>query len=115
VWFYTTNAQYYTGRNEQSEQPIGALESHLSYDFGGRTWVSLDGNFWFGGITSLNAIPNSETRQTSSRIGATGSIRLDKHQSLKLSYSNGDYVRFGGNYQSVSVAWQYSWIGHPSW
>jgi hypothetical protein len=115
VWFYTTNSQYYTGRNEQSEQPIGALESHLSYDFGLRTWVSLDGNFWFGGVTSLNGIADLKTRQTSSRVGATGSIRLDKHQSLKLSYSNGDYVRFGGNYQSVSVAWQYSWIGHPSW
>ncbi|HEY6293440.1 MAG TPA: transporter [Terriglobia bacterium] len=115
AWFYTTNPQYYTGHNEQSQQPIGALESHLSYDFRGRTWVSLDGNFWFGGVTSLNGIADLKTRQTSSRIGATGSIRLDKHQSLKFSYSDGEYVRFGGNYQSVSVAWQYSWIGHPGW
>jgi hypothetical protein len=36
-----------------------------------------------------------------------------KHQSLKVSYSDGAYVRFGGNYQSVSVAWQYSWLGWP--
>jgi len=113
VWFYTTNPQFYTGRNEQSQQPIGAIESHFSYDFGGRTWVSLDGNFWFGGITSLNGIANAQTRQTSSRIGATGSIRLDKHQSLKISYSDGAYVRFGGNYQSLSLAWQYSWLGRP--
>jgi hypothetical protein len=33
---------------------------------------------------------------------------------MKISYSDGTYVRFGGNYQSVSVAWQYSWIG-KSW
>jgi Putative MetA-pathway of phenol degradation len=112
VWFYTLNPNFFGG-HQQSEQPVGSFEGHLSYDWKPRTWVSLDGNFWFGGTVALNGIPNSETRQTSSRIGATGSIRLDKHQSLKLSYSDGAYARFGGNYQSISVAWQYSWIGRP--
>ncbi len=113
VWFYTLNPNYFTGRNEQSQHPIGAFEGHLSYDWNPRTWVSLDGNFWFGGTTSLNGIANPATRQTASRIGATGSLRLDKHQSVKLSYSNGAYVRFGGDYQSISVAWQWSWLGRP--
>ncbi len=113
VWFYTLNPQYYTGKNEQSEKPIVAFEGHLSHDWKTRTWVSLDGNFWFGGVTSLNGIANLESRQTGSRIGATGSLKLDKHQNLKLSYSNGAYVRFGGDYQSISFAWQYSWIGRP--
>jgi hypothetical protein len=36
-----------------------------------------------------------------------------KTVSLKISYSGGTYVRFGGNYQNVSFAWQYSWIGKP--
>ncbi len=113
VWFYTLNSQYYTGKNEQSEKPILAFEGHLSYDWKLRTWVSLDGNFWYGGVTSLNGIADLSTRQTGSRVGATGSVKLDKHQSLKLSYSNGAYIRFGGDYQSLSVAWQYSWIGRP--
>jgi hypothetical protein len=42
---------------------------------------------------------------------ATISIPTSKHQSLKFSYSNGTCIRFGGNYQNVSVAWQYSWLG----
>ena len=119
VWFYTTNPNYFDhnsfvpGTQEQSEKPIGAFEGHLSYDWKLRTWVSLDGNFWFGGVTSLNGIANQETRQTGSRIGVTGSVKLDKHQSLKLSYSAGAYERFGGDYQSVSFAWQYSWVGRP--
>jgi len=29
---------------------------------------------------------------------------MSKHQSLKLSDNNGAYIRYGGNYQSVSVA-----------
>jgi hypothetical protein len=45
---------------------------------------------------------------SSSRTGGTFSFPLVKHQSIKISYCNGTYVRFGGNYQSVSVAWQHS-------
>jgi hypothetical protein len=113
VWFYTLNSQYFTGHNERTENPVGAFEGHLSYDWKLRTWVSLDGNFWFGGTTSLNGIPNPDTTQTGSRLGVTGSVRLDKHQSIKVSYSAGTYARFGGNYRTLSTAWQWSWLGHP--
>ena len=117
VWFYTTNSAFYSLPNPQpqTQSPIGSLESHLSYDIGKnkRLWASLDGNFWIGGTTSLNGIANAVTRQTSSRVGGTFSFPVSKHQSIKIGYSDGAYVRFGGNYQSVSVAWQYSWIGKP--
>ncbi len=85
----------------------------LSYNIKSRFWFSLDGNFWFGGVTSLGGIANPATRQTSSRIGVTGAVPVSKHQSLKVSYNNGTYIRFGGDYQNLSVAWQYSWLGRP--
>jgi hypothetical protein len=115
VWFYTTNNAFFDIHvpRRQTEAPIGSLEGHLSYDFKPRLWASLDGNFWFGGTTALNGISNPGTRQTNSRIGGTVSIPITKHQSLKFSYNNGTYIRFGGNYQSISVAWQYSWLGKP--
>jgi hypothetical protein len=120
VWFFTTNAEYFShnaffpGTQAQSQKPVVTFEGHLSYDVKPRLWVSLDGNFWYGGRTSLNAIENPNTLQKSSRIGVTASIPLSKHQSLKLSYNNGAYIRFGGNYQNVSVAWQYFWLGRPN-
>jgi hypothetical protein len=115
VWFYTANPQFYSPPvpKRQTQEPIGSFEGHLSYDVKPRLWFSLDGNFWFGGVTSLTGIANPATRQTSSRIGATASIPLTKTQSVKVSYNNGAYIRFGGNYQSISVAWQYSWLGRP--
>jgi|SRR5215471_3305658 len=116
AWFYTTNDASFAfpEPRPQSERPIASFEGHLSYDFNKlRCWASLDGNLWFGGVTSLSGIANLATKQESSRIGGTVSIPITKKQSIKISYSNGDYVRFGGNYQSVSVAWQYSWIGKP--
>jgi len=115
VWFYTTNPAFFDTPvpEPQTEQPIGSFEGHLGYDFRDRTWVSLDGNLWSGGVTSLNGIQNSNTKQTGSRVGVTVSIRLKKHQSIKVSYSDGAYIRYGGDYHNVSVAWQYSWLGRP--
>ena len=116
-WLFTTNTdwfsrnQYYAGTRSQSQQPIGAFEGHLSYDLKPRMWASLDANFWVGGITSVEGVPNPATLQKNSRVGATASFPISKHQSLKFSYANGAYIRFGGDYQAISVAWQYSWIG----
>lgn len=119
VWFFTTNPEFFShnqfnpGVTAQSQAPVGAFEGHLSYDLKPRFWASLDGNFWFGGRTSLSGKENFGTLQQNSRVGATMSIPVSKHQSLKFSYSNGAYIRYGGNYQTVSLAWQYSWIGNP--
>jgi hypothetical protein len=119
VWFFTTNSDfwsrniYFEGTRSQSQSPIGAIEGHLSYDFKPRLWASIDGNFWFGGKTSVNGVQNPLSEETNSRIGATVAVPITKHQSLKFSYSNGTYIRFGGNYQNFSAAWQYSWIGRP--
>jgi hypothetical protein len=117
VWFYTTNQESFARPvpQPQTEQPVGALEGHLSRNFKFGTWASLDANFWWGGLTSLTGIQNLATKQTGSRIGATVAWRFSRHQSLKISYSDGTYVRFGGNYQAVQAAWQYSWLGWPKW
>lgn len=116
VWLYTPNPSFYSLPLpvQQTEEPIGSLESHLSYSFKKpRTWASLDGNFWWGGITALNSVRNLATRQTSSRVGGTFSIPFTKHQSVKVSYSHGAYVQFGGDYHNLQVGWQYSWLGRP--
>jgi hypothetical protein len=120
VWFYTRNPEFFS-RNEyvpivqvQTQEPIVALEGHLSYDVRPRLWVSLDGNFWRGGRTSLNGVQNPQTLQQNSRLGVTGSVPLTHNQSLKMSYNRGTYIRFGGNFDNLSVAWQYSWLGRPN-
>jgi hypothetical protein len=115
AWFYTANSASFALPTPklQTEAPIASFEGHLSRDFAHGTWISLDGNFWWGGVTTLGGIANPATRQTSSRIGVSAAWRFSNHQSLKASYSRGTYVRFGGNYQNLQVAWQYSWLGWP--
>jgi len=119
AWFFTENPEffshnaYFPGVQSQSEKPIVEFEGHFSYDFSQRLWVSLDANFWRGGVTSLNGVENPVTKQQSSRVGLTASIPLTAHQSIKVSFSDGAYVRYGGNYQSISAAWQYGWLSQP--
>jgi hypothetical protein len=111
VWFFGDNSNFFPGGNTQSEATVTAFEAHLSYDVKPRLWVSLDANYWRGGTTSVNGMPNDLTSQSNSRIGMTASVPLTAHQSLKFSFSDGAYIRYGGNYRSISLAWQYGWIG----
>jgi hypothetical protein len=119
IWLFTENPEFFSrnewvpGTQSQTQDPIWALESHLSYDFRPRLWVSLDGNFWYGGRTSLNGVENPATLQKNSRVGVTASFPLTRHQSVKVGYARGAYIRFGGDYDVVSAAWQYAWFGRP--
>jgi hypothetical protein len=73
VWFFTVNPASYNGAvpARQTRAPMAAIEGHLSYDLQPRLWVSLDGNFWRGGIASIDGIPNPATLESGSRLGVT--------------------------------------------
>jgi hypothetical protein len=119
VWFFTKNPEFFSrneftpGTHSQTQAPIAAVEAHVGYDVRPRLWVSFDANFWRGGRTSVDGVENPVTLQKSSRVGVTASFPLTRHQSLKASYAQGAYVRFGGDYRIASAAWQYSWISNP--
>jgi hypothetical protein len=119
-WYYSTNPEFFShnqynpGTVTQKQSPVYAFEGHLSYDVKPRLWASLDGNYWHGGTTSLNGVENPATLQNNSRIGGTLAVPVTRHQSFKFSYANGAYIKYGGNFQTFAVAWQYSWVGRPN-
>lgn len=120
VWLFTENPEFFS-RNEwvpgvqsQKADPVLVAETHLSYDFRPRLWVSLDANFWRGGTLTVGGAEVPATLQENSRVGVTASFPVTRHQSVKLSYAWGAYIRFGGDFQVLSVAWQYSWISGAS-
>ena len=120
VWFYTKNPGFFSlnehspGINILSQAPVATLETHISYDVKPRLWTSFDWNYWYGGRRSVNRMETAGSLQANSRVGATASVPLNKHQSLKFSYSYGDIVRVGGNYHNIVVAWLYAWLGRPN-
>ena len=110
VWFYTANNQAYPGNHILTQKPVYAGEVHLSYALKPRLWFSFDGNFWAGGRSTNNGVKFAEML-TDSRAGVTVSIPLKGHWSTKVSYSLGAYSTIGGDFQRVSFALQYGWIG----
>lgn len=111
VWFFSANDQFFTGKNTLTQAPMGSFEAHVSYDIKPRLWVSLDGNYWVGGRTTINGVVNLGSLQNNSRIGVTAAVPISKHQSLKASFSDGAYIVYGGDYRILSLGWQYSWLG----
>lgn len=112
AWFYTANNRYFPGSNLRTQAVVGAMEGHLGYYLKPRLWVSADLNFWTGGRTAVNGL-DKQNQQRDSRAGATMSIPINRHHSLKCSYSQGAYVTIGGAYRTLSAGWQYSWITLP--
>jgi hypothetical protein len=119
LWLFTANDDFLasdpgTQGSHRTEAPIGALEFHVSYDVNPRLWISGDLNYWYGGRFSVNGAENAGTLEANSRVGVTASVPVRQRQSLKLSYSDGVVVRYGGKFQVLSVGWQYTWFGAPS-
>jgi hypothetical protein len=109
AWVFTSNRQWFPGSSVRKQKSVGAGEAHLTYYFKPRLWASFDGNFWFGGRSEINGQLNAD-EQKNSRVGVTVAIPFDRNQSLKVSYAKGAYVRIGGNYTTISIAWQFSWL-----
>jgi hypothetical protein len=119
VWLFTANETFLVTENDplgrrRTQDPVAAFELHLSYDVKPRLWISVDLNYWRGGRTSIDGVEGALTLLSNSRIGVTGSVPLTRHQSLKVSYSDGVLVRLGGDFRVLSAGWQYGWVGWGS-
>lgn len=111
LWIFASNPHFFPGNSLRTQRPMAAVEAHLDYYLRPRLWASIDGNFWAGGRSEIDGREKQDS-QKNSRIGFTFSMPVSRHQSLKFSYSRGAYVSIGGNYQTISTAWQYSWLGN---
>jgi hypothetical protein len=108
VWFFADNDNFYGG-HRRAEDPILTTQAHLSYTFRPRLWVATDVTYYTGGAVTVDGAPTSGSLRNV-RVGVTASMPLTQKQSLKFSYSNGAVTRVGGNFRSISAAWQYAWI-----
>jgi len=112
AWFFTGNDQFFPGHSLRTQKPVGPVEGHWGYYFTPRLWLSFDMNFWAGSRSTVDGVEKQD-RQTNSRFGGTVSVPVHRRHSMKFSYSRGAYVTIGGAYQTLTAAWQYSWIRMP--
>ncbi len=112
AWFFTPNHNFFPGQSVKTQEATGSVEGHLSYYVRPRLWASFDANFWAGNRSTIDGVEKPD-EQRNSRIGGTMSIPVSRRNSVKFSYSRGAYVTIGGNFRTITAAWQYSWIAGP--
>ena len=105
VWFFTNNNSYYPGTSVRSQEPLLAFQTHLSYNINPLMWAAIDFTYYTGGQTSVNDYYKDD-RQNNSRLGASFNFPLSKVSAIKIAYSTGAIIRFGGNFSTISIAWQ---------
>jgi hypothetical protein len=107
VWWFTDNTDFFGG-NRRSQDPIGTLQGHLSYNFESGVWLALSANYFTGGRTKINGIRGDDL-QENGRIGITLSLPLGGTHSVKLAAHTGAYTTRGADFDVGTVAYQYRW------
>ena len=105
VWLFTTNDSYFPGTAKREQDPIIAVQGHVSYDFDSGIWIALDGAWFSGGQTHVNNVALSD-RKDSTRVGATLSLPMGAQQSVKFTYSTGIATRRGADFDTFVITWQ---------
>lgn len=108
AWFFTANDSF-LGQSRREQKPMASFQGAVIYTLRRRMWVSGNATFYTGGATVINGTAN-EDRQRNSRVGATFSLPLTQHQSLKAAWAKGVTTRIGGNLNTFAFGWQYAWF-----
>jgi len=104
--FFTANKVFFPGQSLRNQDMLVSLQAHLSYTVRRGLWVAFDSTWYGGGATRLNHGP-ATSRQSNTRLGGTVSLPIGRAQSVKFAYSSGVTARFGSNFDTLAVSWQY--------
>jgi hypothetical protein len=110
VWLFTDNDEFFPGEAVRSQDPLGTIQGHLSYNINPLFWIAIDATWYAGGNSYVDGI-NNKNRQSNSRIGITSVIPIGKLNSIKIAASRGAIVRIGQDFQTISIGWQKTWLG----
>jgi len=108
VWLFTDNTDFLNG-NTQSQDPIVALQAHVSYRFKRGFWLAASTRQSFGGSTSLNGGAET-TAESNNRLGVTLAIPFS-HNVLKFAFTMPLSTAAGNDYNTFYAIWQHAWGG----
>lgn len=106
VSFFTKNDDFLGETREQD--PLFSAQAHAVYDIGGGIWAALTATYLEGGRTTVGGVENDDGR-SNVRLGASLSLPVTRHHSVKVYGSTAIRTRRGGAFDVVGVVWQYRW------
>ncbi len=105
--FYTSNNNFYGGI-KRTQDPIYSTQVHVLYTFRRAMWLGIGSTYYWGGEIYNDGI-GVDTRLSNTRIGATFALPINKHHSIKIYGNAGIDTRYGTDFDSIGIAWQYGW------
>lgn len=108
AWVFTANDDFFGG-SRRTQEPIGGIEGHVARTFKPRLWLAADATLYGGGRSTLDGVQNDDRLQNT-RLGLTLAVPLGRRHSLRAAWASGVITRIGGDFDTVTVAWQYFWL-----
>jgi hypothetical protein len=112
VWLFTDNTNFLGGSSREQE-PIVAMQFHLTYKFQRTMWLAADTNYFTGGRTTIGGRQNLDL-QRNSRVGVTFSSALGRQSAIRMSVSRGAYTTIGADFTSIAAGFSYAWTREPN-
>lgn len=109
AWLFTVNDNFKNG-GRLTQDPIPFIKGDAIYTFRRGWWLAVNYGYAWGGQTQIDGVARNDF-QTNNRVGGTFAFPLGRGGSLKLVYNNGLLTRVGGDFDSYSVVYSYSWGG----
>ncbi len=107
-WFFTENKEFFNG-NTIKQKPLIAVQLHVAYLFTPGIWIAFSAGQSGMGETVVNGIEKNDL-QNSTRFGAAFAYKLNKHNALKIALTSGLSTRYGADFTSVILAYQFLWF-----
>ncbi len=107
VWLSTDNTRYLE-TSTLSQDPLTAVQLHLTRRFSSGVWISGGGTFFRGGHTRVDGQFRNDL-QSNSRLGIAVAVPMGPH-SIRVFYTTGLTTRIGGDFETVVVAYQLNWF-----
>lgn len=108
AWWFTENKEYLVD-NVVSQEAVLTFQGHVTYIFKNLSWLAISLGQSGLGETRINGIPQ-ENRQNAWRFGISYALPLKNRQALKFAYTNGLATRFGADFNTLLVAYQFMWF-----
>jgi hypothetical protein len=106
AWIFSDNDNF-LGTTRQQD-PILSSEFHLIKRFRPDFWASLDVNYYVGGRTTVDQAQRADL-QRNSRVGGTVLFPFKGRQAIRVGFSTGIVTKSGGDFDSFSLNYLYSW------
>ncbi len=108
AWLFTDNDDFFGGA-VLDQDPIFAIKGHAIYSFRPGLWLAVNFGAAGGGKTTVDGQLRNDL-QKNTRIGATFSLPMARRQALKVVYTSGLTTRIGADFDSIVLAYQYTWM-----